>query len=334
METEPSDNPAAAADGAPADPRVSAREAHAWWSRFSEARPDIAWAKPPEGTLRGLDFYKPEDLLKATQYALQIFRSAVGRDPDPALPRTNDHFFVQKFCMPLPHPNPADKLNAVRYLPAALRDQVRVLERPWVSESPALPPDGAVPPGRYMLKLALGNAANAPVHWPPAPAERERLNALIEKWFSWRYGIDWGEWWYGVGPQRVYLEEDVTEARAGHPEYKLFVRRGKVALVRAALYKRVGEHARQGCVLTPGFRKIEGTVDSYGPYDIKVPVSAPAMLRTASAIGGHFDLIRVDFMDTGARRPILNELTVGEQNTRRIYRPQSLEDHVREALFG
>ncbi len=316
------------------DPEATAAEGRRWLERIAVAQPDLVHAALKPGHRRGVDFYTERSLGLAIGIAITLFRITHGRSPDPALKTTADWFFALKFLQQLPEPNPADKLNAGLYLEGGAEGEARVLARPWIADAPALPPDGDVPPGAYYLKLALGNASNARIIWPPTPALRARLDQVTARWFEKRYGLVWGEWWYGLGTQRLFLEEDITEARAGKPEYKLFVRDGRLAAIRAIKHEDFKLKNHRECFWDAEWRPLEGRTLGYHPLEIAPPASAARMRRAAEHIGRRFDIIRVDFMDDGGPLPILNEITVGDQNARRRLEPESLERVLYRALFG
>lgn len=316
------------------DRAMTAAAGRRWLERFCREQPVLVAEPVRPGHRRGVGCYRPEDLPFVVGMGIATFRGAHGRPPDPGLARMADRFFALKFFQQLPEPNPADKLNAGLYLAGGAEGQARVLARPWVSDRPELPPDAAVPPGRYYLKLALGNATNERVVWPPSAEERARLEALAASWFRWRYGVIWGEWWYGIGPQRLFLEEDITEARAGKPEFKFFVRDGRVAAIRAIRHEDFKLKNHRECFWDAAWRRLEGRTVGYGPLEAEPPAAAERMVRAAEHIGRRFDLIRVDFMDDGGERPILNEITVGDQNARRRVEPEALERILNDALFG
>lgn len=316
---------------------VTLEDARAWLAALAEAQPALVAEAPPRGLLRGIDVYRePDHLLRVVARALAIHYGVHGRYPDPKrLERTADCYFVEKFYGRFPmSPNPADKLNAELWLPKAVAGDVRIAHRPWVSGRAELPADAAVPRGRWVLKAAIGNAMHRRVVWPPAAAERSALETLVTGWFEGRYGVRWGEWWYAVGPQRVFLEEDLTEARAGQPEFKLYTRDGRVVLIRAVFHRKEQKLPTAERFFDGAFEPIEGQSVGYDPLAIPVPASAERMLRVAAAIGARFERVRVDFMHTGDETPWLNELTIGDVNARRIHTPPALEAEARRLLFG
>ena len=301
---------------------------------FVQAHPHVARALPARGFMRGIDAYRPEKLVVFVANAIDDFRARNGRDPDlVALPETRDHFFLMKFFAPIPLPSPADKLGLSAYLTAEAAARAFVPARPWVSEEPRLPPDDAVPPGRYYAKLALGYENNLPLAWPPSPGERGRIDAVLEDWFRRpRFGVIVGEWWYALGKQRVFLEEDLSERMAGRPEAKIYVREGKPVmgyLIAHDFKTRV--HGQR--YFDAQLRPLDGLTRGYRRVEDPLPESIGEMMALAAAAGEKFRLVRVDFLDVGGPRPCLGELTLCDQNAGRCYVPPEFDRVAKRLLF-
>lgn len=145
-------------------------------------RPDyFAPMTLPPGTLRGIDFYEPDDLVHAFAVALTLFYSAHLRLPDLiGLPGTADCFLKMKFFDPvLTTPNPASKLDCALYVPASLAEVVKLPSRPWMSEEPRLPPDDVVEPGNYWLKLEFGFSKHIRMPWPLTREQRQMAETKV-----------------------------------------------------------------------------------------------------------------------------------------------------------
>lgn len=310
----------------------------AFYSRLDRERPDLTRAAARPGRTRGIDFYRAAQLPPVLGLALHMFRGEHGRWPDLVrMPATVDHHFAIKFFEPLevsPR-NPSDKLEAHRYLPPDLADAVLLPRRPWVSSEPELPPDDAVPPGRWMLKPGLGNAAMLPVDWPPDAETRAEAARLMRSWNDRRHGFAWGEWWYSASPQRYFLEEDLSARIVGRPEYRVYVREGRAMMLYTILYDgqkgqgtaRVGFH-------DGALGRLSGRTMGRPALDLALPDWAPRMMEVAGAVGRGFRFLRVDFYDLGADRPGLGELTVCDFNARRRYDPPEFDAEVARLLFG
>ena len=65
--------------------------------------------KPPENTMRGVDFYPWKDFLRALIHGAHMFKAENSCLPRLAYPTSFDeHLFVRKFFAPLPMPSLAD----------------------------------------------------------------------------------------------------------------------------------------------------------------------------------------------------------------------------------
>lgn len=307
----------------------------AWSDGLARTLPDFA-VRPAEGYSRGIDVYKKEKLAEILGNAFRLFRKHHGRWPDPELPTTNDGHFAHKFVLPVPLPPPADKLDIARYVPPEASHLVRLPERPWEGEGSDLPPDDAVLPGRYFLKLSHGSHMNVLVDWPVSAEERQRIAGLVRQWTARRYGVLWGEWWYGFGTPRLFLEREFQVGPQGLLEMKIFVRHGRPVLwcaIEMAWEEDLSRTRWKKMLYCDGDgRRIDGRQVGSMPYDGPLPASLETALEAAALIGRPFPLIRVDFLDTGDGLPWLGELTIGDMNARRMLDPP-LEEAARRLLF-
>lgn len=305
----------------------------AWLAAFDAAHPEIARAPGRPGYQRGFDAYKAEARPTIAWLALEMFRTRHGRYPDPvALPETCDHFFASKFYDFVPMPTPADKLGLANYLPAAMADRVYAPDRPWVAAFPGLPPDEAVPPGRYLVKLAFGSGQNMPVNWPPTADERVEIEKTIHTRFKQRFGTQWGEWWYALGKQRVFLEEDLSDRMAERSEVKIYVREGRPVLGYQIVHD-FETHVHSQSYFDSALGPLEGLTEGFRPLRSRLPESIGSMMAVAAAVGTRFSLVRVDFLDVGGSRPCLGELTLCDMNACRRYDSPEFERLARRLLF-
>ena len=312
------------------------RRGEAFLAALDRARPDLTRAPRVPGKPRGVDVYGHDDLCMAMGFAADIFERRHGRAPDlVGLPQCCDHFFAVKFFEPLASPNPADKLNTHRFVPEPMRGRALRPGRPWASAEPALPPEDAVPARRYMLKVALGNAQMVPVDWPPSLEARARCDALLRKWFARRYGLRWGEWWYSAGRQRAFLETHIGERIKGRPEYRVYVREGRVAAFYLTLYlDRKGTGNRLQAVFDAEKRRLPVMGRGATPWEGALPAWINDMLAVAGGMGRSMRICRVDFMDVGADRPCISEITLCDNNARRLYETPEMDRIMRDLLFG
>jgi hypothetical protein len=296
------------------------------------ARHDLFAGPPPENARRGIDVLRRDDLPTVFRQACNSFFRAHGRFPDLITPRsTVDHFFALKFFHPIPLPLPADKLEAKRHAPAEVLRDVGLARRPWIGTEPALPPDEALPPGHYVFKISNGNAMQMPVDWPPSRQTRAAAAKAGRAWRRIRYGVHWGEWWYACVRPRFFLEEDLSDAMAGRPECKIFVREGVPRLLFTVRQPPGGP--RRYRLFTPELTPLEGTPRGARGDDVGPPERIGLMLRAAAEIGRGFRLVRVDFLNARGPKPILGELTLCHQNALQPYVPRGLDAEIRRRLF-
>ncbi len=315
---------------------VTEAEAQAWLEALDAARPDITRARPRPGYLRGWDILRPHHKMPILCEALRLYRSQTGRLPELNPVRAfSDGFFAVKLFGFIPSPNPADKLRTGEFVPASLRSEVILPERPWIGHDPVLPEDDAVAPGRYFLKRALGNSDHAQLTWPPSQIDRETLEDLMAGWTKAPYGVHWGEWWYALGAQRFFLEADIGPQIAGQPEWRIFLRRGEPCFAILVRYDNPENLSDNQQLIIDADQKPTGAW-SVGRRVSTSPVPAKARrwMEIAAAIGSRFDVVRVDFMDTGEDRPVLSELTLCDYNARRRFEPAEFDAWAARRLFA
>jgi hypothetical protein len=314
--------------------RIEEEEARAALARLRARRPELF--RPPRrpGHARGLTAMKPEALPRIYARAAGIFLKNHGRLPDLAAPDgLVEHIFAVKFTHAIPlRPNPADKLNAGHYLRRALRARVGLPGRPWSSEDPVLPPDDAVPPGRYWLKKSLGNAMQARVEWPPSPERRARLQRRVEAWWARRYGVEWGEWWYALSPARLFLERDLSARMEGRAECRIICRGGRARFV--ALHRTLEGGERVFSLFDRAFRPLPGGVAGHRSVVEPAPEALSLMIEAAEDIARHFEFIRVDFLNIAGARPGLGELTLCPGNATQHYAPEGFDRTLGRLVFG
>lgn len=310
------------------------------WSRLDAARPDLTRAAPIAERPRGIDIYPASTFWPVLANALAMFHAAHERLPvfgDDA--ETPDLYFAMKFLSPIRMtPNPASKLAAAQLL--GHDETIRIPRRFGIG--PRLPGDTVAPPGRYWLKLDLGNAGHRQVDWPPAPDERTRLEAWAEAMTRSRYGWTWGEWWYAIGPQRLYLEEDLGAEIASGYELKVVVSRGRPAWLMAMRYEEAEGH-RQIFLrhFLPDGTEMRGETGygRRGPvfsdrFELPEVDGREAAIAAAGRIGRDLDHVRVDFYLPRSGPPILGEVSLCQSNARMALRPAAFDLLKRQATFA
>ena len=160
------------------------------------------------------------------------------------------------------------------------------------------------------------------------------LSKLTLKWFSRTYGVGGGEWWYGISPQRVFLEESLSRQMLSPQDVKFFVRNGKVKLFYTELNKSLNAEKDYHMSFFDGdCNPVMGVDKGHTQMKHLLPERIKIMLEVAAAIGHQFDLVRVDFFDAGDRKPILGELSFCHANANASFIPKSLDDMIRINLF-
>lgn len=295
----------------------------------AEINPSLFSAAPRKDEKRGIDVYSEHAFLNAFTTACRGFVVWHGRLPNLAAPKiTADHIFRMKFFGYFPvSPNPGDKLCNLEYVPEELRPMVTRPKVIWVSGEPRLPSDGDVPPGSYYLKPSNGYHTHERIDWPVSPALRKGLEEKAGEWLSTTYGLGWGEWWYALTKQRLFIEQDLASALVNNVEYKLFCRRGEVKLILAV---RVGGGPRS--YFDSSFERLDGAETDCERSDYDLPDNIETMCKVAAGISRSFDVVRVDFFHT-AGRPMLGELTLCHRDGQVTYTPDSFDAYVRQALF-
>lgn len=318
------------------DPRLHApvtlEGAEAALSSLFRARRDLFMATPPENTLRGIDFYKPQDLPTVFRQAANNFYRAHERLPNLVQPTTTvDRFFMIKFFDPIPLPIPADKLNAPLYAPEPVLRRIGVPKRPWQSETPRLPEDDAVPAGRYYFKISTGNAMQSVVDWPPTPEERERLERLARHWAGRRYGLSWGEWWYSYAPPRFFLEEDLSSRLSDRSDCKVMVRDGRARIFHTT---RKTEKSRYFRHFSRDTKPLSAALLGHLLDEPKVPKDIDLMISAAEQIGSKFKTVRVDFLNLRDEPPMLGELTLCHVNALWRFKSPSDDPLIFSHIYG
>jgi hypothetical protein len=189
--------------------------------------------RPPDGYMRGVDFYNPNDLVSAIIVGAQIFKDAHGYIPPLSAPVSySERLYARKYFAPLPIPSLADKLQAKTYVGARLGDAF-LPSVVWVGGSVDELCAADLPPGRFVLKANHGWGYNLPLTLPQdLVTRREDIERLAGGWLATRFGYDTGEWQYCTFERRLFLEQFIDFNGDEPPDdYKLFCFHGRVQLV-------------------------------------------------------------------------------------------------------
>lgn len=135
---------------------------------IADKNPSLFNTPSRDGYARGIEYYSARAFVTAFTKGLNKFFKAHGRAPNLVVPEScADHFFRMKFFgfIPMP-PNPADKLNVLKFVSEERAGSVTRPKIVWVSDKPILPKNDEVPEGDYYLKASNGSAMQAKVKWP------------------------------------------------------------------------------------------------------------------------------------------------------------------------
>ena len=296
---------------------------------IADKNPSLIHNPSRRGYVRGIEFYSARAFLRALSTGLEQFARAHGRLPNLVAPQACvDHFFCLKFFgyIPMP-PNPGDKLKGLEFVSKEKAASVTKPKVVWVSERPILPKNDELPEGNYYLKASNGSSMHARIKWPIDSSLRHPLEQKCEKWLQRKYGLRWGEWWYSTSKQQMFMEEDVSDRTISEVSYKIFVRRGRVKLVRA-----VNDPQKLERIFDAELDFISGQTEDFTPFDQPLPDNIDAMMSVAADIGRRFDVVRVDLYHT-QDLPMLGELTLCQWNATKNFVPASFDDYVRKSLF-
>lgn len=190
---------------------------------------------PRPGFVRGYDYYPSE---AATVFAMATsinrYSQNHGRPPHFLNPETaTEKLLVMKMFGEIPVGPPADKLMAELFVDAQDLPKLALTRRVWISNTPSLPSNDEISPGRYFLKTNFGAGNNIAVRFPIDDKTRATLMAKQKTWFArrHRHGFWAGEWWYQTISPRVYLEENLAEEGEDIADWKLWVMGGRVQII-------------------------------------------------------------------------------------------------------
>lgn len=299
------------------------------------ARKDIAmglelFSKMPQirNGKRGVDVYLPNDLPLIYVSALKNYCEFHKRLPEISCPQfAMDHLFLSKFFRYFPiKPNPSAKHTPLKYVPDNLRNLLYqpkqiVLDSP--DELRRVIVKGRNP---FFIKLSLGNADFIKLSPDEFNTQREAIiSEMARRYSRLRYGVSWGEWVYGIGPQKIIVEQDISPIMTGI-EYQFFMRAGELQLFRASSgldTKHIRGHAFATDFFYPSGIRCPGNLRGRNDLNLdKLSGQIESMIQVCKAVAKFFDAVRVDFIET-LLGPVLGELTLYTSNARDL--PMSTE---------
>jgi len=267
---------------------------------------------PPQGCLRGIDFYSRAELLDSITNVLLAYRRASGRYPDLISPRlSTEKVNHAKFFSPIKIPESGNKLLTATFLPPSLRSTISVPEIVWDADAPTLPDNESLPAGDYYLKASHGSTMLRRIRFPLAPAERQELEATCREWLNQPYGLALGEWWYNTFAKRILIERSVA-ALSPSIAFLFYVIRGEVEMI--CVYAKPIEAGQRSRNLRMDGRFRPMAIQN---SDCEVleefhlsEANRQRCLEVARKIGRQFRYVRIDLLIGDDERIYLNEVTL------------------------
>lgn len=275
-------------------------------------------ARPADGFLRGIDFYRGVRLAAVMVRAVDGFYNVHGYYPDLLRPRHYaEKLFASKFLRPFKVPEAGNKLLTSAFIPANLAGRLRCPEIVWHSPQPLLPPNEAVAPGVYYLKASHGSGMFRRVRYPLEAPQREALQRLCRQWLATPYGDTNGEWWYNTFEKEVLLERAIGE-EVDTPSFNVWTFGGQVGLITIYL-KSLDEEGT--CYDSSVW--MDGSFEPLAQQHPTRPLltswklhedTKPLILEYAREIGSQLSFARIDFLVDRDGRPHLGEITFAPGN--------------------
>lgn len=268
--------------------------------------------RPPEGFLRGIDFYSRRELIRTLATVLTTYRQAGGRYPDLVSPRLySEKLSHAKFFSPIKVPESGNKLLTATFLPPSLHSSVSVPEMVWDADAPTLPENESLPAGDYYLKASHGSSMLRRIRFPMAPAERQQLEATCREWLNQPYGLGLGEWWYNTFPKRILIERSVA-ALSPSIAFLFYVIRGEVEMICVYAKPIEAGQRRRNLRMDGRFRPMaiqNSDCEVFEEFHLS-EANRRRCLDVAQKIGRQFRFVRIDLLIGDDERIYLNEVTL------------------------
>jgi hypothetical protein len=258
----------------------------------------------------------------------QKVRHRMARDRNPLFPVLCDKHAVKHFVVTTLGPESVARTLCVENDPANI--DWSVLGRRFVAKvnhasGGIILVTDRVPRGRSIQPVQP--FARLMVH--PDDVAPEWFVRTLTPWLHSRYGVDKGEWAYGLVPPRVLVEE-FLEGPDGTspPDVKFFVFGGRCAIFRIDTPGRPRKHLdhflRDGTPLPVRFGAHSGPLFRRAARPPRVPSQINAMLHAAETLGTGLDFVRVDMYQVG-ERIVVGELTLYPTNGSGRFAPSSFD---------
>lgn len=294
------------------------------------ADPDGPYGRNPKpGFRRGIDAYKNANFLRALTNAMFGYHDRFGVYPDMVHPKGfNEFIFRHKFFGSIKIPETGNKLRTGQFIPEALRSRLRCPPLIWHADTPQLPRNERIAPGRYYLKANHGSGLFRAIDFPLAASDRAALEALAKTWLKQIYGLQDGEWWYASIPRRIMLEADVCDGKPS-VSWNVYVIRGQIGCIE--LFDKNAD-PMQVTWLDADFNPDALQMDTLERVKDPVMPADPELMKTAAlAIAAPYDFARVDFFIGADGVLYLGEVTFSPSNAL-SRRPAAMEQRL-GALF-
>jgi hypothetical protein len=277
--------------------------------------------RPPQGYMRGVDFYNTDDLVSAIVVGAQIFKDAHGYIPSLSAPASfSERLYARKYFAPLPLPSLADKLGAQAYVRARLGETL-LPSVVWVGDSVGELYAAALPPGRFVLKANHGWGYNLTLTLPNDLAtRREEIERLAGGWLATRFGYHTGEWQYCTFRQKLFLERFIDFNGQQPPdEYKVFCFRGRAQFINFHLDRFSGH---KSAIYDTDWNLLPVDFGRQIAYRRR-PRNLDTIVEVAEHIATHLAFARVDLYSNGQDEIKFSEITFTPGNTTdRFSRPE------------
>lgn len=282
--------------------------------RRYQAQPDSPWRhSPTQGHLRGIDFYRPVQLVWVMGNAMRAYKKKHGRYPDICTPvHFSDKIFWFKFFGEIRPGLTGNKLGTRQLLPLDLQPHVKMARVVWHASHAVLPANDALAPGVYYFKVSHGSDMFRRIVYPLSAQERLELTALGESWLKSDFGLNDGEWWYHCFKPELLIEQDVCKDQSNSISWNFFVLNGEVAQI--TLFAKLSDGCSYCTWLDKDFEVLPHQSALPMVPNHELPPDRNDMRELARRIGEHFNAVRVDFLVAADGTPYLCELTFSPGN--------------------
>lgn len=290
---------------------VSRRRARKFVERVAGAPHGPFSRIPPEGYMRGIDFYGREQLIQVVENILAWYRFAGCGPLNLIEPRSfSEKLNNAKLFAAMKVPETGNKSLTSTFIPDHLEGTVRYPEVVWRSPIPELPGNDQVPPGLYYLKTTHGSGWVRRIEYPLSRTEKADLEREFAGFLLSDYGYELGEWWYNTFDRELMIEKAVSKS---DPSTVLlfYVIGGEVGRI-SVDQKPLKRGAATKVLVYDGDFNLSAVqrpeAERLRDFDLSDDLKKKT-LEAAREIGKQFACVRVDLMVGDDGEIYLNELT-------------------------